>query len=389
MKAWKKIVKSKFEWKPNCLVVAGEKSGEEHFLSFFPQLRSVCPEVSWWGVGGNLMGERGVELLYHLKDFSTWGFSEVFQKIPFYMKALKNICQQVSSRGTRAAIFVDFQGFNLRLAKKLSKQGVMIFYYVAPQAWAWKSGRVSILKNSVHTLFTILPFEKKWFQKRGVQRVLGVAHPLLVEYRKDLPAVKKKNAVPVCLLLPGSRNFEVELLLPRLIKAVESLKQKMNVKVSLVIADNVSENLYSPYRNKVDRIYKNEQLSVALTEADYALAASGTVTLAAALFAIPTIVLYKGSLLNEFIFYSLIRYKGFVCLPNIISREEIFPELLQNKATSFNIEKRLLRLMSDEKEYQKVQEKLLKMRQSLEGECEDCGRYIGEYIKEAYEKSAG
>ena len=146
-------MKSKFESGHNCLIVVGEKSGEEHFLSFFSNLQAKCPEISWWGVGGNLMRSQGVELVYHLKDFSTWGFSEAFKKIPFYLRALRNICKQVASRKTRIAILVDFQGFNLRLARKLSSQGVMIFYYVAPQSWAWKPARTNILKKQfIHYL---------------------------------------------------------------------------------------------------------------------------------------------------------------------------------------------------------------------------------------------
>ena len=295
-------MKSTFDYKPNCLVVAGEKSGEEHFLSFFPKLQSSFPEMSWWGVGGELMRSQGVELVYNLKDFSTWGFSEALRKIPFYFRALKNIYQQASSRKTQFAILVDFQGFNLMLAKKLSKRGVTIFYYVAPQAWAWRSNRTKALRQSVHTLFTILPFEKKWFEDRGVKRVIGVAHPLWVQYKDQLPVNKEKNSSPICLLLPGSRNPEVELNLPQFIHSIDSLKEKHSMKVTMVTSDNVDENLYSPYRDKIDFIYDSKQTTQALSEADYALAASGTVTLATALFAIPTIVVYKGSLLNEFIF---------------------------------------------------------------------------------------
>ena len=380
-------MKSKFEQKPNCLVVAGEKSGEEHFLSFFPALRLQCPEVSWWGIGGEHMHSQGVELLYHLKDFSTWGYSEAFKKIAFYTKALKEVYAQAALRQTRFAILVDFQGFNLRLAKKLSKEGVMIFYYVAPQTWVWKPKRVDILKRSIHTLFTILPFEKKWFEERGVRRIVGVAHPLMTRYKSLLSNEKKRNELPVCLLLPGSRNFEVDLNLPLFVKVAKDLKQQKGMKITLLMANNVDENLYSPYRNEIDLMYSSEQLSTALMEADYALAASGTVTLAAALFAVPTIVVYKGSLLNEFIFYNLIRYKGFVCLPNIICGEEIFPEFLQDKATLFNLRREFFKLFNDEKKYSEVQRKLLKVKDLLGGECEDCGDYIGKHIKKAYEKS--
>ena len=107
----------------NCLIVAGEKSGEEHCISFFDDLKSNAPEVHYWGVGGDLLQQKGLEVIYHLNDFSSMGFGEVFEKIPFYFKALNNIVEQVKSRKCKNAILIDFQDFNMRLAKKLSKNG--------------------------------------------------------------------------------------------------------------------------------------------------------------------------------------------------------------------------------------------------------------------------
>src|SRR5690606_14322154 len=107
-----------------CLLIAGEKSGEEHAMSFFPELKKLSPDVEFYGVGGDELKSHGMELLYHLRDFSSMGFSEVVGKIPFYFKALKNLEKEVMKRGTRTAIVIDFQGFNMRLARKLEKQGV-------------------------------------------------------------------------------------------------------------------------------------------------------------------------------------------------------------------------------------------------------------------------
>ena len=151
----------------SCLLIAGEKSGEEHAMSFFPELKSLVPEAEFYGVGGDELKSHGMDLLYHLKDFSSMGFSEVIGKIPFYFNALSHIEKEVIRRHTKVAILVDFQGFNMRLAKRLSKRGVKVLYYVAPQAWAWKSHRAQALSETVHTLFTILPFEKNGFRIGG------------------------------------------------------------------------------------------------------------------------------------------------------------------------------------------------------------------------------
>ena len=141
----------------SCLIIAGEKSGEEHAMSFLPTLMESSPGMKFFGVGGDEMSSLGVENLYHLKDFSSWGFSEVIGKIPFYFKALNQIVEEVKKRKCKFAILIDFQDFNLRLAKKLNREGVRVFYYVAPQAWAWKAWRAKALEENVDTLFTIIP----------------------------------------------------------------------------------------------------------------------------------------------------------------------------------------------------------------------------------------
>jgi lipid-A-disaccharide synthase len=179
----------------SCLIIAGERSGEDHALSFFAELKQLCPDTSFYGVGGKRLQENGVELIYDLKDFSGIGISEVLSKIPFYYKALGNILDEVDKRKTKTAILIDFQGFNLKLAKKLKKRGVNVLYYVAPQAWVWKEYRVKILEKCVHTLFTIIPFEKKWFTERGVTRVKGVEHPLVRTYKNELKIFHKEALI--------------------------------------------------------------------------------------------------------------------------------------------------------------------------------------------------
>ena len=146
--------------KKSCLIVAGEKSGEEHCLSFYSKIKELDPKISFFGVGGDELKNKGMDLLYHLNEFSSWGVSEVIGKIPFYFNALNSIVNEVEKRDCKYAILVDFQSFNHRLAKRLKKRGVKVFYYVAPQAWAWKAFRAQLLGKSVHTLFTIIPLKK-------------------------------------------------------------------------------------------------------------------------------------------------------------------------------------------------------------------------------------
>ncbi|TDJ04896.1 MAG: lipid-A-disaccharide synthase [Deltaproteobacteria bacterium] len=371
----------------NVLIIAGEKSGEEHALTFLKGLKIACPDTKFWGVGGDELSAQGMELKYHLRDFSSWGFSEVIKKLPFYIKALKNIEQEALKRKTKTAILIDFQDFNLRLAKRLKKQGVKVLYYVAPQAWAWKAGRAGVMQKTVHTLFSILPFEKKWFRDRGMNKVIGVDHPLLSKFENDLNNIKNKHFSELkkgvnLLLLPGSRNFEVAGLLPEFIATLKLLKKDFPIKVSLVLSSSINKNLINPYLKHIDKIYSNEELNLALKEADLALAASGTVTLSCALFEVPTVVAYKGSLLNEFIFHQFISYKGPISLPNIIHEKWVFPELLQDKASSYNLSQKLRRWLTDDLEYEKIIQTLKTTKTLLQGESIDVATYMAGVLKE-------
>ncbi|MFZ8932491.1 MAG: lipid-A-disaccharide synthase [Bacteriovoracaceae bacterium] len=370
----------------NCLIIAGEKSGEQHCLSFFDELRALCPNTHFWGVGGDELADKGVELLYHLKDFSSWGISEVVGKIPFYLKALTNIEQQCIQRKTKVALLIDFQDFNLRLAKKLNKHGVKVLYYVAPQAWAWKAYRAQVLEQTVHSLFTIIPFEKDWFEKRGVNKVISVNHPLLKTHEKVLheerirPSLKEKIEL---LILPGSRNFEVRHLLPIFVKTLRLLKQKYNVKSYLIRSPNVDQELYNPYQKDIDYIYPHSQLEEVMNYTNLAFAASGTVTLSTALMEIPTIVCYQSSLLNEFIYQTFIDYDGPISLANIVHQELVFPELLQERVNSFNLLKICEFWAQNEKEYDKLVKQLKTTKELLDCNKQQVAPYMSKVINES------
>jgi lipid-A-disaccharide synthase len=376
----------------SCLIIAGEKSGEEHALSFFKELKFNSPDTKFFGVGGDDLKSAGVELLYSLKDFSSWGYSEVIFKIPFYMKAMNNILFEVEKRNCKVAILIDYQSFNLKLAGKLKKRGVEILYYVAPQAWAWKEYRVKKLSEYVHTLFTIIPFEKKWFQDRLVKKVISIDHPLWTTYEKELVSFSsdqfnQSSKRPMrLLLLPGSRHSEVNLLLPEFIESVRVLQKEFPLEVSIVKSSSVNEELYAPYNGYFDKIYFNEDLVAALKSADFALASSGTVTLTCALFEVPTIVCYKTSLLNQFIFEAIVRYKWFISLANIIQNRSVFPELLQDEVSSYNIVSHFKFWYYNERDYRELKEQLKQTKKMVRGEGVDIPQYIANVINYSYGK---
>ncbi len=354
-------------------------------MSFFPELAKLCPDTKFFGVGGDDLERHGVELLYHLKDFSSMGFSEVIGKIPFYFKALKKLENEVQKRGTKTAIVIDFQDFNLRLARKLSKQGVRVLYYVAPQAWAWKAHRSEALKTAAHTLFTILPFEKKWFSDRGVKQVRGIPHPLMLTFENqlhDIPAKpfgswSKKLKI---LLLPGSRGFEVKNLLPEFIATTEALRRTHDVEVHLVKVSHIPEDYYSYFAKKIDVIHESHDIVNAMKECHFALAASGTVTLSTGLFELPTVVAYQASLLNEFIFHNIVRYKGMISLTNIIHGKLIFPEFIQGEAHANRFLRVIRSWMADEKTYNEMKKDLKETKNLLAGDKFSVPEYMAQVI---------
>jgi lipid-A-disaccharide synthase len=371
----------------SCLVIAGEKSGEEHAMSFFPELKALCPNVTFYGVGGDELEQHGMQITHHLRDFSSMGFSEVIQKIPFYFNALKELEREVLRRGTRTAIVIDFQDFNLRLARRLARRGVKVLYYVAPQAWAWKAGRAAVLARTVHTLFTILPFEKEWFIQRGVHQVRAIPHPLMLTYRDSFPEISEKpfgcwkDKLKV-LLLPGSRKAEIHSLLPDFIETVRILRRHYPVEVHLVKVNHVDPQIYNYYQSAVDVWYESHELTRAMHNCHLALAASGTVTLSTGLFELPTVVCYRSSLLNEFIFRNFIKYQGPASLTNIIHDKMVFPEFWQERVIPQQLARALMSWIGDEKAYNEVKAQLKETKRLLSGDDFSVPQYMSRIINE-------
>lgn len=375
----------------SCLIIAGEKSGEEHAMTFLETLTKESPGTQFFGVGGQQMESLGVELLYDLKDFSTWGITEAVKKIPFYYKAYGRIVDEVKRRNTKVAILIDFQTFNLKLAMKLEKLGVKVLYYVAPQAWVWKEWRTKYLQASVDTLFCILPFEKKWFMDRGVSKAITIEHPLLKKTKPMLEGflrrtVDFKSQEFNLLLLPGSRRFEIEFMLPQFIKACHKLRQKYNFKLSIVKASSVDNELFAQFENEFDTIYLDTELDEALKNADFSFATSGTVNLSLALYEVPSVIAYDLNLFNKFIAETIVKYQGFVSIPNLILGHEVYPELLGEAFSDYNLVRKASDLFNNKDRYSFVLSELKKLRRLTEGEDIEVSSYLLGKIKEAYDE---
>lgn len=354
------------------LLVAGEPSGEEHAQTFLPQLKSLRSDLSFWGVGGDVLRSQGMELKYHLRDFSSMGFTEVIGKIPFYKNALNVLVQEAVQRQTKDAILIDFQDFNLRLAKRLAAHGIRVWYYVAPQAWAWRPWRAHTLAKTVHRLFTILPFEEKWFRDRGVKQVTPVPHPLTQNWSEALQQLAEKKwssqllQNPRLMLLPGSRRSEVGPLLPLMVATVKILKQQIpHMHVSLSRVGHLDAGFYECAQGYVDEWITPEELPFKLLKSDAAIAASGTVTLGTGMMKVPTVVAYQSSLVNEFVVRQLIGYRKPVSLTNIVLENEVFPEFLQQAVQPTLLARSVLSWWRNAPEWNELQQNLAQLQMSL------------------------
>lgn len=355
-------------------------------MSLYPGLMVSNPHQKFFGVGGDQMKSCGVELMYHLKDFSSWGYSEVWHKIPFYIRCLNLIADECVKRNVKTALLIDFQEFNLRLAAKLKTHGIKVLYYVAPQAWAWKSWRVKKLALNVHTLFVILPFEKKWFEQRGVKRVEAVAHPLQSTYKNFRTQIVEKVQAGNCetiklLLLPGSRKAEVKSLSDDYVSCVKTLKKEFSLEVMVVKARHLENDYYSELDKITDVCFYDDQLAQALLRADACIAASGTVTLTCALFCVPTIVTYRSTLFNYYLFEQFVSYKGDVSLANLVHGKRVFPELIQERSSAYNFYAQLQKWFKKPQELDQMRQVLLGTDRLISGEVGDAGHIIAGMIE--------
>lgn len=363
----------------DCFVLVGELSGEEHAETFLPNLIEAHKNYRFWGVGGEQMKKWGVDVKYSLKDFSSMGFTDVIKKLIFYKKVRKEILAEIRIRNTDIAILVDFQGFNISIIKSLFEMKVKVLYFVAPQAWAWKSWRANLLRKYVEKLFCILPFEEKWFKDRGVQQAVSIAHPSYV--RMQNIEIAKTNNQKYIVWLPGSRKGEIIIHWPIFLRASKLISQSYPEYKHLLIASPAFIEMNLDKKMSSDWVvYKSEQLFDGLGNATFAVAASGTVTLNCALMLVPTVVCYKVSIFNSWIFRSFIKYSGSVSLANLLLGKKVFPELLQEECHEKFIINSLVLWIEDETKALEIRNSLKILRNDQKQMKANCMKIMDAYF---------
>lgn len=349
------------------MIVAGEASGDLHGANLVRAIQAHDPFVSFLGVGGNALKEAGVMIRVNAEQLSVVGFTEVFSKIGTILKALFLLKRDLKKLRPDLLILIDFPDFNLKLAAAAKKLNIPVMYYISPQLWAWRTGRVKKIRTLVNEMVVILPFEVDFYKKHNIS-VSFVGHPLLDTISSEsINNTLQSDGSTVIGLLPGSRNEEVARLLPIMIKAAEIISERIQP-VTFVVPVAASLD-----KDKVETMVKGCRANMSIVEgnvhkvlrsAALVISASGTVTLEAALFGTPMIIVYKMSLLSHWLGTKLVRVK-YIGLANLIAGEEVVPELIQGKASPENIADHVLRLLSNREARATMQRELSAVRKKL------------------------
>ncbi len=346
------------------LIVAGEVSGDMHGSALIKKLLRKDPELSISGIGGDMMIAEGLEALYHIKDFSFLGITEVVKHLPFIREVQRKLLEVIDERKIHTVLLIDYPGFNLNFAKKLKKRNIKVLYYISPQLWAWGSHRVKKIKKRVDRLFVVFPFEVDFFKKHRIKAEF-VGHPLVERienyefepkdlFFKNIGLDKKDD---ILLLMPGSRKHEVELILPELIKAGKELQNKFGITPVIAATENFDDTFYNNICKdaeiKIVRGYNYELLKYS----KFGIIKSGTSTLEAGLLQLPFIVVYKTSLITYLIAKRLVNLDS-LSLVNIVTKRKLVTELLQDEANKAEIVNAVSEYLNNETKINELKSKL-------------------------------
>jgi len=335
-------------------IIAGEASGDLHGSNLMKELKIQDTDAEFRFWGGDLMKEQGGELVKHYRDLAFMGFAEVAMNIRTILGNISFCKKDIQSWKPDAVILIDYPGFNLRIAEFVKSLKIKVYYYVSPQIWAWKTGRVNIIKKFVDRMFVILPFEKDFYRKYGY-KVDFVGHPLL-DAMKDLPDLdvekfKSENNLDnrkLIALLPGSRKQEIKIKLPVMLSVQKDFPDYQFVVAG---APSQEESFYKEMGGKNLKIIFGKTYDL-LRSSEAALVTSGTATLETALLNIPEVVCYKGSRISYEIGKRVVKYIKFISLVNLIMDREVVKELIQNNLNSKNLKIELNKILSEPKRLQ-------------------------------------
>jgi lipid-A-disaccharide synthase len=348
------------------LVVAGEASGDLHGARLLAELGRLLPGIRAFGLGGGELRAAGLEAVADSSEVAVVGIVEVLKVLPRIRQVFAALLAEVDRRRPIAALLIDFPDFNLRLARRLARRGIPVIYYISPQVWAWRRGRVRTIARRVDQMLVLFAFEVDFYRRSGVAAV-HVGHPLVDEVPRlpsawdralapGIPGAPGTPGEPFRLaLLPGSRRSEIEALLPVMLAAAAKLAEALPVAVTLIRAPGIPEAMLARHVEEILRRRSGLALPVrvvsddrfgAIADSHLALCASGTATLEVGLLGTPMIVLYRLAWWTYVLARLLVRLPNFAMV-NLVLGREVVPELLQGEAEPERIAAEASRLLAD------------------------------------------
>ncbi len=318
-------------------LIAGEASGDLHGANLIKELKLLDADIDIRCWGGDLMQEQGATLVKHYKELAFMGFKEVVANINTIFKNIAFCKEDIAAYKPDVVVFIDYPGFNLRIAEYVHQIGIKTVYYISPQVWAWKENRVKKIKQCIDLMICILPFEKDFYKKWNYDAAY-VGHPLLdaiqnIDTDIHFRAKHHIDSKPIIALLPGSRKQEIAMMLPLMLEL-----SKKHQEYNFVVAAAPGQTLafYQTYIQAYQNCFiVKDQTYTLLKESYAALVTSGTATLETALFNVPQVVCYKGSTISYQIGKRLVKIK-YISLVNLILDKPAVVELIQG---DFNMQK--------------------------------------------------
>lgn len=366
-------------------LIAGEASGDLHASNLMRALKAQDTEADFRYWGGDLMQKAGGTLVKHYRELAFMGFSEVVMNIRTIFKNIKYCKKDIENYAPDVILFIDYPGFNFRIAKWAHQKGYRTHYYISPQLWAWKENRIKAVKRDIDEMYVILPFEKKFYEDKHNFPVHFVGHPLLdaIEQReelseKDFLTTHNLSDKPIIALLPGSRKQEISKMLSTMLKVVSYYPDYQFV---IAGAPSQEPEFYKSFIKKDNVSFVADKTYDLLAHSTAALVTSGTATLETALFDVPEVVCYKGSVISYHIAKRVIDLE-FISLVNLIMDREVVKELIQGdfKLKQLRFE---LALILEENERDHMFENYRRLRKKLggTGASATTAKLIVEHIK--------
>jgi len=330
-------------------IIAGEASGDLHGSNLIKALleQDIDAEIRCWG--GDLMQEAGATLVKHYKEMAFMGFMEVAMNLGTILKSVKFCKSDIADYNPDVIVFIDYSGFNLRIAKWAKQRGFTTNYYISPQIWASREGRIAEIKRDIDAMYVILPFEKEFYEEKHGFPVHFVGHPLIdaINNRKAISEQDFRkthqltNGKPIIALLPGSRKQEVSKMLQTMLSIVDDFGDYTFV---IAGAPSLDHDFYDSFLKNPNIGFVSNQTYDLLNISHAALVTSGTATLETALFKVPQVVCYKANWLSYQIAKRIITLE-FISLVNLIMKKEVVKELIQNDLTTNNLKKELVKIL--------------------------------------------